>query len=481
MDTALFQRAHGKLCRMTGEDMSSFQGLSVAPYPIPFVIDQVQKDARLRCDFPRPIDPAQMPETQFRLAFYGPPKLFFQDYSLAGPRNGTHLLPAMHVVSDQGTRFYYGNDSHSMFQIDSSTSAIREMDLGPEVPELSWAIGVTFDSLRNRILLGSFGGEGYLYAYSPTTDRWSLVRSLQGLDLDSIAYHAADDTLYGVQSSPGGNGPSSIIQFTADGMTKRSFPLPVLPVSVGLSGARTELVSVGGNLVLLVEWDLNSYPVPLNPEMRIYWIDPNTGEVTLTFRSLPLPDSDRDGIPDTRDQCPHTPAGAPVDENGCSPAERDTDHDGVTDDRDQCPNTPASAVVNESGCSVSQLCPCEADQMHGDHVRCVIEQAWRFYRQGLLTADERRALIQEAVHSTCGRDPKLILNLQPQNEAEVLQDGRALLLSRSITESCVLECSTDLISWTPVCTNHPTDLQFEFIDRNAGRDTMRFYRLRLVP
>jgi hypothetical protein len=215
--------------------------------------------------------------------------------------------------------------------------------------------------------------------------------------------------------------------------------------------------------------------------MRIYWIDPNTGEVTLTFRSLPLPDSDGDGIPDNRDQCPNTPAGAPVDENGCSTAERDTDHDGVTDDRDQCPNTPAGAVVSESGCSVPQLCPCEADQTHGDHVRCVIEQAWRFYRQGLLAADERRALIQEAVHSNCGRDPKLILNLQPQNEAEVLQDGRALLLSRSIAETCVLECSTDLISWSPVCTNHPTDLQLELIDRNAARDTMRFYRLRLVP
>lgn len=60
-------------------------------------------------------------------------------------------------------------------------------------------------------------------------------------------------------------------------------------------------------------------------------------------------DSDNDGVPDTRDQCPGTAAGVSVDANGC---ERDGDDDGVVDSRDQCPNTPMGAEVNSRGCEL---------------------------------------------------------------------------------------------------------------------------------
>lgn len=60
-------------------------------------------------------------------------------------------------------------------------------------------------------------------------------------------------------------------------------------------------------------------------------------------------DSDNDGVPDNRDQCPGTPSGASVDNSGC---ERDSDGDGVADSRDQCPDTPAGASVNNRGCEL---------------------------------------------------------------------------------------------------------------------------------
>ena len=60
-------------------------------------------------------------------------------------------------------------------------------------------------------------------------------------------------------------------------------------------------------------------------------------------------DADNDGVPDTRDQCPGTPAGAQVDSRGC---ELDADNDGVADSKDQCPNTPAGAAVNSRGCEL---------------------------------------------------------------------------------------------------------------------------------
>lgn len=62
-------------------------------------------------------------------------------------------------------------------------------------------------------------------------------------------------------------------------------------------------------------------------------------------------DTDGDGVPDSQDNCPNTPAGAPVDANGCEVV-LDTDGDGVPDSQDNCPNTPAGATVDSSGCEI---------------------------------------------------------------------------------------------------------------------------------
>ena len=66
-------------------------------------------------------------------------------------------------------------------------------------------------------------------------------------------------------------------------------------------------------------------------------------------KTAPLPpvDSDGDGVYDDRDRCPDTPAGVPVDSDGCP---KDSDGDGVYDDRDRCPDTPAGVPVDSDGC-----------------------------------------------------------------------------------------------------------------------------------
>jgi outer membrane protein OmpA-like peptidoglycan-associated protein len=60
-------------------------------------------------------------------------------------------------------------------------------------------------------------------------------------------------------------------------------------------------------------------------------------------------DSDGDGVPDNRDNCPDTPRGCRVDEHGCP---IDSDHDGVCDGLDQCPNTRPGATVDRVGCEI---------------------------------------------------------------------------------------------------------------------------------
>lgn len=63
----------------------------------------------------------------------------------------------------------------------------------------------------------------------------------------------------------------------------------------------------------------------------------------------PPADSDGDGVPDNRDQCPGTSVGTRVDNTGCEP---DGDRDGVADSRDQCPDTVSGAEVDRRGCEL---------------------------------------------------------------------------------------------------------------------------------
>lgn len=62
-------------------------------------------------------------------------------------------------------------------------------------------------------------------------------------------------------------------------------------------------------------------------------------------------DSDRDGVVDSKDQCPNSPRGVAVNSNGCM-IDGDSDKDGVTDSMDQCPNTAAGETVDARGCTV---------------------------------------------------------------------------------------------------------------------------------
>jgi OOP family OmpA-OmpF porin len=76
---------------------------------------------------------------------------------------------------------------------------------------------------------------------------------------------------------------------------------------------------------------------------------PNTpAGVAVNADGCPL-DSDGDGVADYKDKCPNTPKGVSVGANGCP---LDSDGDGVPDYADQCLNTPAGTVVDANGCAV---------------------------------------------------------------------------------------------------------------------------------
>ncbi|MCF6129620.1 OmpA family protein [Flavobacterium sp. AS60] len=65
----------------------------------------------------------------------------------------------------------------------------------------------------------------------------------------------------------------------------------------------------------------------------------------LTFNFGSKKDADNDGVSDSRDKCPDTPAGVSVDKKGCP---LDRDGDGVYDYLDSCPDVAGNALMN--GC-----------------------------------------------------------------------------------------------------------------------------------
>jgi len=88
--------------------------------------------------------------------------------------------------------------------------------------------------------------------------------------------------------------------------------------------------------------------------------------------------------------------------------ETDADADGVPDSLDLCPGTPAGAVVDANGCSIDQIAPCSGPasggtwKNHGQYVSSVAQAAEAFLEQGLISADQADEIIGQAAQSTCG-------------------------------------------------------------------------------
>jgi hypothetical protein len=92
--------------------------------------------------------------------------------------------------------------------------------------------------------------------------------------------------------------------------------------------------------------------------------------------------------------------------------EPDSDGDGVLDSIDLCPNTPADDTVNAYGCSIPQLVPCAGPVMggewrnHGQYVSTVTHVAQVFLKDDLISEDEMEALVSEVARSDCGKKEK---------------------------------------------------------------------------
>jgi hypothetical protein len=135
---------------------------------------------------------------------------------------------------------------------------------------------------------------------------------------------------------------------------------------------------------------------------------------------------------------------------------------------------------------MAQLCPCEGPwQNHAEYIRCVVRHAWEFYRQGLITAAERQAILHDAVMSDCGRhqgeSEPLCMHPLPVTREECLRDGFQFILSGDASGGCVIESSTDLVHWAAISEREVTITGEESACPVQNHFQACFYRVRLIP
>lgn len=118
------------------------------------------------------------------------------------------------------------------------------------------------------------------------------------------------------------------------------------------------------------------------------------------------PDDDNDGVADADDNCPLSANADQADFDGDgtgNACDLDDDGDGILDGADACPETPAGTVVNADGCSIAQLCPCNNPwKNHGAYVSCTAHASEAFVEAGLITDEEKDAIMSAAGGSSCG-------------------------------------------------------------------------------
>jgi OOP family OmpA-OmpF porin len=196
-------------------------------------------------------------------------------------------------------------------------------------------------------------------------DRWGGVSSLIQIVLNG--QYDVDDIGYGI--SPyifGGVGYESV----SDG-TDTFDSNPFFQAGLGVKYAVSEKFNLLGEVKALQVIDGNNdsddedneflFSLGVNFPLQTESVDAPTPEVAAEVVSavpvkqkVTVIDSDKDGVPDDKDDCPGSVLkdGMSVNEHGCEVIILlDSDNDGITDDIDSCKDTPLGSKVDETGCA----------------------------------------------------------------------------------------------------------------------------------
>jgi hypothetical protein len=272
------------LFQETGTELSSFHGAYKARAGMPFIIDTVgqgEAKARMSPDYPRLTPVAELPNVKYSAILRQGGKNLHVNFTQAGPVIGPILTApngGTPIALDPERKLFYTVKGDDVIEVDPKTGSETLLDMGMDVPGLSWPCGITFDTARHQVLLASQGGEGFLYAYDTTTGAWSVVSSMNDVDLAALTYDAKSDVLYGLVA---GSGRTRLKKFTTDGKFIEDILLtdPIMPGMVGSRHGNigAQLIAAGDYLVLIADEMRDDRQVIT----RTFIIEASTGKALL--------------------------------------------------------------------------------------------------------------------------------------------------------------------------------------------------------
>ena len=157
--------------------------------------------------------------------------------------------------------------------VDFASFGLSPIPPDPTLTPFSFVNTLTYDSLRNRLLVSSFGGGGVLYAWDLATGQWSELANPNNDAPNAIAYHPVYDLTFGLRVDPYGPVPYSLNRYDATGTMVGSVPL-ALPV-IDYYGEPQQLYALGTSLAY-VGPGRTIFGIAVR---HCYVIDPLTGDV----------------------------------------------------------------------------------------------------------------------------------------------------------------------------------------------------------
>jgi hypothetical protein len=298
VDSARFRFLVEHLRHWTDLEIASFQGTYAYKHGSPFIVDQVQDDPRLSRSYPKLTPLADLPDLRFQALHLAGDvqrglgtRASLGDFTLAGQQMQTlKPLPGevRRLAFDPANNKYYGLALHDVCEVDLAKQTTKEMDVGLDVPKLSWPADLTYDTKRARLLVVTGGGGGYLYAHDTATGAWSVLA--EKLGVGSLVYHPKQDCLYGIAVHHDEDGGKPVLrQFNHQGALVKETPLGdhVVPGTLhggpGTNG--TQLVAVNDFLVILAApQGLGASEHAAPSRKYIYLIDLKAGKTWVTSK-----------------------------------------------------------------------------------------------------------------------------------------------------------------------------------------------------
>lgn len=163
------------------------------------------------------------------------------------------LVNGKTILSPSG-KVAYRLDGNALvaFTVGSPSVPVVVAPLPATFPAMSWVMDLAYDSKQDLVTVVSMGGEGFLYRYDVRRAKWLDFRSLNEMDITSLAYDAKASR-YVAWSTDG-----ELMFLTGEGVLQSKVPMVALLSDFGTihdrgnsKVPRLALVPQGGSVVLL--------------------------------------------------------------------------------------------------------------------------------------------------------------------------------------------------------------------------------------